>query len=173
MYEFWSGYVFGFLCGMGFEKNFPAIYARVTRLFESRSLRPVNVAEETKVFAATIGASIEPEYIPNMWRSRMRAFVFHAEQCHTPCNARDLKKRIGLSRPRQMEYIRLLIDANLVYIRKRGKGEWLTDWKTRHKAIALLPYPRNVEPPDFRTLAPETVGTDRTQNRRKKTGDTA
>lgn len=114
-----------------------------------KPLRAVNTRQETRVFAATVDASIEPNHIPLMWKSRMRAFLFHAEQCRTPCNARELKERIGLDRPRQMQYIQLLKDAELIAIPPRGKAVWLSDWASRRKALSTLAYPRNTPPPNF------------------------
>lgn len=130
-----------------------------------KPLRAINVREETRVFSQSVDASIEPNHIPLMWKSRMRAFVFHSETCTTPANARQLKERIGLDRPRQMAYLNLLIDAGIIRVKARETSVWLTDWHTRHKAIASLPYPRNVEPPDFITRKGVTDSTDSVQNR--------
>lgn len=136
-----------------------------------RPLRAVNMRAETTLFAQTVDASIEPGHIPLMWKSRMRAFVFHAEMCKA--SARGLKARIGLDRPRQMPYLNLLIDAGLLRVKPRETSVWLTDWTTRHRAIATLPYPRNVEPPDFITRIASTDSTDSLQHRQNTVRNTA
>lgn len=145
--QFILGVGVGVFIGSGYR--FLYDFARDKVQWGSKPIRAVDTRQETRVFAASVAVSIEPEHIPLMWRSRMRAFLFHAEQCRTPCNARELKERIGLDRPRQLAYINLLKEAKLIAIPPRGKAVWTTDWATRRKALITLPYPRNTEPPNF------------------------
>lgn len=147
--QFVLGVGVGVFIGSGYRFLYDFARDKVQWSMGSKPLRAVDTRQETRVFAASVAVSIEPEHIPLMWRSRMRAFLFHAEQCRTPCNARELKERIGLDRPRQLAYINLLKDAKLIAIPPRGKAVWTTDWATRRKALITLPYPRNTEPPNF------------------------
>lgn len=162
-------FILGLATGVFIGSGYRFLYEYATRNIQglpdwAKPLRVTDTRAETRIFAATVNASIEPNHIPLMWKSRMRAFLFHAEQCRTPCNARELKERIGLDRPRQMQYIVLLKDAGLIAIPPRGKAVWLTDWTARRKALTTLAYPLNTLPPNFIARAGSTGLSDSPQN---------
>jgi len=153
-------YFLGIVSGVGLYKNATPIL-RVLGLFSTG-----NTVRLTKTFDAPVPILIlEPAHRYNMWRSRMRAFLFHAEMCRTPCNARDLQARTGLTRVRQAVYIDVLKTGKVVDIQPRSTGVWLMSWDERRRALATLPYPTEYDPPNFRTLGVSTDSTDSEQNR--------
>lgn len=115
---------------------------------------------ESRTFGAEVQAVIlEPAHRFGLWKTYMRAFLFHAEMCKPPMSFRQMEDRIGISSRQQKYYRNVLIDGGVIRVVQSGGVYWMKSWDERRneKVLNALPYPTQFDPPIFPPRKPSQL----------------
>lgn len=123
--------------------------------------KPLRLVKDVRRFETSKPVAIEPPHRLGMWQTRTWAIIFQGEQCRKPLSAREMKARTGLTRPKQWEYLSVLQDGGVIVVVPNSGVVWLMSKVNRRRALITLPYHHDFDPPQFSTLATETVETVR------------
>lgn len=145
-----------FLAGLASRPNLEQIWNRL--LPKGRPLRPVPMRFNTVTPAVTV----EPVHRLPMWITRTHAYIVRGELCRrTPFNVREMRELTGLSSRQQKKYMDVLQQGRVVAVIPSGGVRWLVGKRDRRRLLTRLPYPRELDPPDFSPVCAVTVATRR------------
>lgn len=155
MFENIASGLLGFLLGLAFQRFWK--WTEPARALVLGPDRPARLVPNTKFEATTPGLILEPAHRYSMWKTYMRAFIFHGEMCKRLMSFREMETRIGISSRQQRYYRKALLEGGVIRVVRSGGVYWQMGWQERRDAIQSLPYPRQFDPPIFPPRKPSRL----------------
>lgn len=153
--------IFYLLLGGFIGAGYRFVFEFAREVFNPRPAKPMRLVP-VRFDTVTPATALEPAHRLPMWITRTHAYIQRGEMCkRTPFNVREMRDLTGLSSRQQRKFMDVLEQGRVVAVIPSGGVRWLVGKQQRRRLLTRLPYPREIDPPDFSPVSSVTVATRR------------